>query len=477
MVIAHNLAAMNAQRQYGITTSDKKKTTERLSSGYKINRAADDAAGLTISEKMRSQIRGLNQGSDNIQDGVSVVQIADGALAEVNDMLHRMTELSVKAANGTNTDEDRAAIQKEIHEIIEEIDRIHESTEFNTMKLFDGEMAKLGGGSKLGGLVKCGAADTGRMTENYKNLGMPSAIVDFSPINTLDKAKQLQGKSFSFGCSAGCAETFKFKFLDKDDTTPSSLKSDVSGEHYFEINIEGMSTGADIVGEIYNTVLEAVKNKQLTYASTPSDSSMGTNSSTHISTDEKRVAVGHANALIKDSEDKLVIFGVGTTLETLKASAPRWDGDNWGRVDVSEIIIPPEEVGEMKPFWIQCSGSKEDGLTIEIEKMNAKYLKIDDVDVSTQNGAKGALEKITDASAHVSAMRSDLGAYQNRLEHAYANNENKAENTTAAESRIRDTDMAAEMVKLSTQNILQQAGESMMAQANQSTQGVMSLLQ
>ena len=471
MVIAHNLAAMNTQRMYGITTSEKKKTTEKLSSGYKINRAADDAAGLTISEKMRSQIRGLNQGSDNIQDGVSVVQIADGALAEVNDMLHRMTELSIKSANGTNTDADRAAIQKEIHEIIQEIDRIHESTEFNTMKLFDGEVAKSGDGPVADiGPIKCASTDKGDMIEDYNS--HPAAIVDFGGINATNIG-DLTGKYFSFQCTQGCGEMFKFTFI--NDGTGSKLKSDSTSLHDFEIDITGLSSGADLVDAIYGAAEDA-------YNIAKYNNEHGTNNPGGLKYKggfnniegslTYGVPVGHANGMDKKDANSLAIYGYSYNPKQFINST----SGTAGRVDTKGIIPPPDVLGEMKEIWIQCSGTQGDGLKIEIEKMNAKYIGIDKIDVSTEGGARNAIEKVAAASAHISAMRSDLGAYQNRLEHAYVNNQNKAENTTAAESRIRDTDMAAEMVRLSMQNILQQAGESMLAQANQSTQGVLSLL-
>ena len=472
MVIAHNLVAMNAQRQYGIVTSSKAKNTEKLSSGYKINRAADDAAGLTISEKMRSQIRGLNQGSANIQDGVSLVQIADGALAEVNDMLHRMTELSIKSANGTNTSEDRAAIQKEIHQIIQEIDRIHESTEFNTMKLFDGETAKLDGPVADIGPVKCASTAKGYMVENYN--GHPAAIVDFGGINSTNIG-DLKDKYFAFQCTQGCGEMFKFTFI--DDGTGSRLKNDSTSLHDFVIDISTLSTGADIVSEIYDTVENSyliAKDNYENGTSNPGGLKYAGGFTNIESSLTDGVPVGHANGMDKKSATELAIYGYSSNPDQFKNST----SGTMGKVDTKSMIIPPKEVGKMKPFWIQASGSSpDDGMTIEVEKMDAKYLRIDDVNVSTQDGAKDSIDKIKNASSHVSAMRSSLGAYQNRLEHSYANNMNKAENTTVAESRIRDTDMAEMMMKFTKDNILAQATEAMMAQANQSTQGVLSLLQ
>ena len=282
MVVQHNLTAMNTQRQLNITTGTQAKVTEQLSSGYKINRAADDAAGLTISEKMRSQIRGLSQASANAEDGISCVQTAEGALAEVHDMLQRMNELAVKSANGTNTSADRIAIQKEVNALVSEINRVSQSSEFNTLKLLDGSFT---------------------------------------------------GKTLQVGAANKTEQTIK-------------------------ISIKAMN------------------------------------------------AAGLGISKLKDpSLDK-------TSTDTL----------------------------------------------------------------ATQAGAKAAISLITKAIAQVSSQRSSLGAIQNRLEHTIKNLDNIVENTTAAESAIRDTDMASAMVKYSTQNILAQAGQSMLAQANQSTQGVLSLL-
>ena len=275
MVVQHNMQAMNSNRMLGVTTASQAKNTEKLSSGYKINRAADDAAGLTISEKMRSQIRGLTQASVNAQDGISCVQTAEGALNEVEDMLQRMNELAVKSANGTNTSADRLAIQREVDALVSEIDRVQSTTTFNTLNLLDG--------TQFGG----------------------------------------DGKSLQVGAAAGQEITIKISKM-----------------------------------------------------------------------------------------DAATILGSGT-------------------VDVS----------------------------------------------SDADAAKDAITSITQAIAKVSEQRSALGAVQNRLEHTIKNLDNVVENTTAAESQIRDTDMASQMVEYTKNNILAQAGQSMLAQANQSTQGVLSLLQ
>jgi flagellin len=270
MVVQHNLSAMNTNRQMGMVTNSLQKSTEKLSSGYKINRAADDAAGLSISEKMRAQIRGLDKASDNAQDGISLIQVAEGALNETHSILQRMNELATQAANDTNTSTDRGAIQKEIDQLTEEIDRIRSTTQFNTQNLLDGNFT----GKKL-------------------------------------------------------------------------------------------------------------------------------------------------------------------------------------------------QVGSLK----------DQSITLSISNMDAASLKVNQLSVTSFTSAGTAMKAIQDAIDSVSEQRSKLGAVQNRLEHTINNLDTTSENTSAAESRIRDTDMADEMVQYSKNNILSQAGQSMLAQANQQTQGVLSLLQ
>ena len=297
MVVQHNLTAMNSNRMLGITTGQQAKSTEKLSSGYKINRAADDAAGLAISEKMRRQIRGLTQASANAQDGISCVQTAEGALTEVHDMLQRMNELAVKAANGTQTSTDRAYINQEVQALVSEIDRVASTTTFNEKMLLDGSFSKV-----------------------------------------------------------------------------------------------GLQVGAE------------------------------------------------SNQLITLNVSAMNAFGLGLT------------STSQGAVDQTKIQT---QMGK-------------DGV-----KVATKSITVGGTDGTN---AQKAITMIKAALKQVSKQRSDLGAVQNRLEHTIKNLDNVVENTTSAESAIRDTDMASEMVKFSNNNILAQAGQSMLAQANQSNQGVLSLL-
>ena len=461
MVLSHNLTAMNANRQLGIVTGKSAKSSEKLSSGYKINRAADDAAGLSISEKMRNLIRSLDQGSENIQHGTSLVQIADGELAEVNDMLHRITELSVKAANGTNSESDRKAIQEEISQIIKEIDRIHTTAKFNETYLFDGTDPMHGEGNKLGGLVESPSALIGGMVEAYKKEGKyyPAGILDFSPINS-SNIDQLYDKSFSFKCAVNCNETFKFTFANGGGDKLVGKNADL---HEYTVDIKGIKRGAELIDRVFEVVKEKPVNSDYGNASTDTD-----------------LKVSHYGWLTKDGEHKLVIYSTGgrgsSTSPTAAPKFPNANRTKEGGVDGAEIMGAGRQ-RQVKNLKIQCSNAVNDVIWLQLERMDSAYIGVKNIDVTTEGGALDAINVVSQADLLVSEMRARYGAYQNRLEHSYNNNQNKLENTTAAESRIRDTDIAEEMVEYSKNNILMQAGQSVLAQANQSTQGVLSLLQ
>ena len=321
MVVQHNMQAMNTNRQLGVTTTSQAKSTEKLSSGYKINRAADDAAGLSISEKMRSQIRGLNKASSNAQDGVSLIQTAEGALNETHSILQRMNELATQAANDTNTTSDRNAIQSEMNQLASEINRISSTTQFNTQNLLDGTFT---------------------------------------------------GKNLQVGTLSG---------------------------QTIQISVTAMSAGA--------------------------------------------------------------LFATGGV------SATSITGTN---LKVGSTTITATQAGTANAAGNKSFTSVKSSVTTT----TAVY---DAINVSTFSAAGSAMTFVQAAIEKVSAMRSTLGSVQNRLEHTIANLDTTAENTQSAESSIRDTDMAEEMVNYSKNNILAQAGQSMLAQANQSTQGVLSLLQ
>ena len=336
MVVQHNLTAMNSNRMLGITTKTQAKSTEKLSSGYKINRAADDAAGLAMSEKMRRQIKGLSQASLNAADGISCVQTAEGALNEVHDMLQRINELAVKGENGTLTSTDRQYIQSEVKQLMSEIDRVQSTTTFNEQNLLDGSFTNRG--------LQVGAE---------------------------------------------------------------------SGQH-IAITIASMSTASLI-----------------------------------------NIALGLKDDGTTDANGKAVKFNVDhlDDLDTKGSGATYTKGETTLSMDM------------LKKFYARPK---------ENNNNNTENLVTDEAPTAADFAALNAFAK--SAVKTVSQQRSDLGAVQNRLEHTIKNLDNVVENTSAAESQIRDTDMATEMVKYSNNNILMQAGQSMLAQANQSNQGVLSLL-
>lgn len=684
-IVAHNLTAMNAQRQFNISTRSKAKSTEKLSSGYRINRAADDAAGLSISEKMRRQIRGLNQGIENTQDGVSLCQVADGALAEVNDMLHRITELSVKSANGTNAEQDRQAIQEEISQILREIDRIEETTKFNELEIFKGpkkcnnastinhesfirkSISVLGTPQNLNTGTYQILADENSIKINNDSVDWSNVLDENGNAITLDNVSEgnysfiYNGISVAFQTKSGATTrdvlaainnmTFDVasmttsrkavslqsygltqgseteRFLSSNGTRYNysggyGIKADENGIHvagkliqnefspiswsslgiddldnaggktinfqdpesgvHFVATISDGATKQEILGSLNRSTfywgyidMSTTENARLGYSASSLTNTITNTSPSPVTAravsvnkiyDELFDDLGYTSRTDKMASLKLEISISGSTRDDLKLtlkdtatgnttelSLYSWDpaiyhyanpsgnatavfGYNDGAqvrlsmgystVNVpadadaisylgtlgtiaTDVIIPSPyyfkyDIGKISQteysidnviksqdteymnntvshepmgLWIQSGCDGGDGMYLEIDQMNTSILGIEDLDVSTEVGANRAMDSVNRALQKVTANRSKIGAQQNRLEHTIANEGNIVENTTAAESRIRDTDMAKEMVKYSNINILEQAGQAMMAQANQSNQGVLSLLQ
>jgi len=457
MVVSHNLSAMNAQRQYGITNRSRAKSTEKLSSGYRINRAADDAAGLAISEKMRRQIRGLNQGAYNIQDGISMVQVADGALSEVHDMLNRMTELSVQAANGTMTTEDRSDIQSEITSLVNEIQRIADSTSFNDIRLFNDADYYDPLDQSITKLVHSPSADYGRLHEAYQSGSKyyPAAYVNFSGINASNIGK-LNGGSFSFWCSQGCSEVFDITFT--TDGTPSSAKNLGERQHHiYSVDISGCTSGEEIVNAICTYVGNNLPTMPPGYVSL-----------------KDGVRVSHSNNLIA-SGNSIVIAANEVGYSSIAKAESKFASASGTLAQITCSTIEAEHHDLFRPFGIQCSSNVPDTEEVLIYRMNTDALGITGLSVTTEGVARNAIDKVKAATDKISMQRSVLGSEQNRLEHTLNSNLNTAENMTAAESAIRDTDMAKESVRNTLLEILEQAGVSMMAQANQSNSSVLSL--
>lgn len=677
--VAHNLLALNSKRQYNIGNRAKNKTTEKLASGYRINRAADDAAGLAMSEKMRRQIRGLMQAADNSQDGISLCLVADGALSEVNEMLHRITELSVQAANGTNTQEDREAIQEEINQIVQEIDKISEGTTFNEIKLFKGDTSFIGSsGSSQNGIqtslvaeVKANNVKGGNYqvtaTENggvelslkegngtltsigtfnwneIKNSNDPSKTLADANITDGTYTMEKNGICLSFDITAGSTLTEAAEAIDgaefeiqKDtkkyipinltksgviDTAAGAnpgaeafLSDDTYRVHadadgIWMTNQNGTITTTKVTWSSMGVSPDAIAGNQFVYQCPDTgiyanfmvnsnasfdevlgrlngakatydqrendyfgrDARYNENSQMYYKMSETVITKSFLEAAIPSKVDRMIVnigcMTAGSSLSDMKIEINAYKDerngvlednyqthylepdaatrsilnrsnfsageqltmtftDNYGNKVVldyslktdltadelaknvfgasheftyhsktlsmsrNEIIKNNFEVSNMqwqgsnasgtadkKGLWIQCSGEAGIGMKLEIENMSAELLGVEGLDVTTVAGAGDALTKTKEALKCVSRNRAMIGAQQNRLEYTVRNLENVVENTTAAESTIRDADMAKEMMKLSQQNILSQAGEGILAQAQKYNEVVLGLLQ
>ena len=517
MVVQHNMQAANANRMLGITSGAQAKSTEKLSSGYKINRAADDAAGLTISEKMRKQIRGLDKASSNAQDGVSSVQTAEGALTEVHSMLQRMNELAVQAANGTNSkDTDRKAIQDEIDQLNTEIDRVAETTKFNEIYLLKGD-----DGEKTVNMKAHDAGLKGTLTDN----GDGTATFTMAALNDGDTVS-IGGKNYTIGSLKADADklvaapgtgtkkltigdkTFVLKAGDTkvyDETGTNQLFVKTADGTTAAIGATAFSTGAELTTtskykddtntDKDNTAVTIANLKD--YIKGGVKVSDGTTTLTVLN-DAKDATGAVGNDGVDDNDNSLITKKKAYELAAKELLAANQIGDTEGsaKVGVGDVGTAVNLTNGTGTFQIQTGSAKvantlsfslhvgadadmTNKITVDIDTMNSANLGIKGLNVTDKNGSAAtyAIDAISDAISKVSSQRSALGAVQNRLEHTIDNLDNISENTSSAESRIRDTDMAKEMVNYSKNNILAQAGQSMLAQANQSNQGVLSLLQ
>ena len=391
MIINHNMNALNAHRNMGINNTAAGKSMEKLSSGLRINRAGDDAAGLAISEKMRGQIRGLTQASRNSADGISMIQTAEGALNETTNILQRMRELAVQASNDTNTTSDREEIQKEINALTEEVDRIANNTEFNTQKLLNG--------SKSGNAGDIVREEVAAKAGVFK-IELDAALVDGSKL-TID------GKIIKFGAG--------------DITNETTLKTKLEQE------LDGYTVD--------------------------------------VSTNKKTITLTQDVGSDKD-EIKVALNGGKTGFKAT--------------VKTEGVTHRDEETSEGK-VSVQVGANANQSMTIEIGDMRAKALNIVNdkgrgLSVETAQSANEAITAFDAALNAVSSQRANLGAVQNRLEYTISNLDNTAENLTSAESTLRDVDMAKEMMEYSKNNILNQAAQAMISQANQQPQNVLQLL-
>ena len=638
MVVQHNMQAANANRMLGVTTSAQSKSTEKLSSGYKINRAADDAAGLSISEKMRKQIRGLDKASSNAQDGVSAVQTAEGALTEVHSMLQRMNELATQAANGTNSkDTDRKAIQDEIDQLTTEIDRVSETTKFNETYLLkgnvdgtssnkyvnahdaglagklidngdgtatfnldkaleDGNKVTIAGKEYTIGSTTSSADGYGELSDlAAKTLSVGDSVTTAAgtKYTLVDEAKNenatyttgmeinLDGKKYTIGAATDLSaatlkssdattlvsealqkgkdvsitkigtvagmyaaasavdikvvsslDTGKISSLDcggtagkaptADDVAQKAGAALAAGD---TVTVKGVSTKATAnAPATMNTIKDVVKqlketdvvdiggktltiaketnvandeytvddvlallndNDQVTFTATTDDAKnalagAGLNENTAYTAVDTKTSSDAKNVIsVKDAYSMMADeLAKASSIGTDKGSEATVKSNNSGSFTITKGLA---EVKDALSFSLHVGADADmtNKINVDIDSMSAAGLGIKGLNISDENGASAtyAIDAISDAISKVSSQRSALGAVQNRLEHTISNLDNVSENTSSAESRIRDTDMAKEMVNYSKNNILAQAGQSMLAQANQSNQGVLSLLQ
>lgn len=660
-IVAHNLVAMNAQRQFGIVNTKQSKTTEKLSSGYKINRAADDAAGLSISEKMRRQIRGLNQGAENIEEGIGYVQTADGALHEVQDILQRMNELAVKSANGTNTDEDREFIDEEVQQLKEELDRIFETTTFNERRiwevtgtpkvlgykkeqavnsktnytsydlnnnnydvlasgsykinadaqgisiswtgynntpyetkkidwdtleannysfnmgdyfkqsdtdLFDtygtpvfnkkisfsvhdnatpqdicnsldgvtmghsatalmrGRFENADGSEKSGSVevysasIRYGAAYASRANgtdgrdfdaaddtffEPTGGSGTVNLISLPSATTVADAKTSTEGWEFTFeldGVGTVKAQSTEIRYASSDPRTDDNenlwwewVRYTSGGvEHKYERTIERTLAG----GTLGNVMDALTGDRNSTTPGLLNDTNLGAaekggyidiyfdltadNSFTYGGGNSKDVGSCILRIDVDENDTEQTVLdkinnslNSNTILDFYSTSGSR-DSAGIGSFTANTYKIDVPIMGGACEFFVQAGAEANQHIDIVYDSLSLRELGLINTNVLTVADCDRAIGDIKEALKEVSKQRSDFGAYQNRLEHAYKSNKNVVENTQASESRIRDTDMAQKMVEYSNQNILLQAGQAMMAQANQSRQGILTLL-
>ena len=548
MIINHNLNAMNAHRQLGVTNNNGGKSMEKLSSGLRINRAGDDAAGLSISEKMRAQIRGLNQASRNSQDGISMIQTAEGALQETHAILQRMRELAVQSSNDTNVGIDREAIQREIEQLKSEIDRIGNTTEFNTQSLLKGDTGFDVAKSNVAGVQNLSG---GLTSKTQASVEFTAKVLADSETGDFSTTFSIQGKDFivklAHDTSSDQYGTIGDHTLDSTNTTATiqyvtegdgngtavavadtdvasktaaalqamiDADADLAGKYKVTANANQVKIEA-IAGEAFDGSAGFIGAVNGDIATTAVAASAGTTSITNASTTIDFTSISstdlagkgwtingqvvefyNADQGVYEGEAIGINVGTGKTGADLVAQiASQLNAKVEGvRVEqgtiTTDLVITADALGEKgngiefadggakKEFTASFQIGANQGQTMEIKigDMRSEALGVKNVDLSTRDGAQSAITTIEEAIKKVSTQRSELGAFQNRLEHTINNLDTSAENLQASESRIRDVDMAKEMMEFTKNNILQQAAQAMLAQANQQPQGVLQLL-
>ena len=505
MRIQHNIMSMNAYRNFSSNTGALSKNLEKLSSGYRINRAGDDAAGLAISEKMRAQISGLEQAQSNAKSGINLVQTAEGSLTEVHSMLNRMVTLANQSANGTFDNEtDRANLQKEVAQLTSEIDRIADSSNFNGIKLLDGSLDSTVGapsvaGTAFGTVVNTAAkaqvytsgaiagTDTGtstlsgtKFTVNYTDAngaaqsktlalkdvvsatnGATDAASLFSAFSEAFNDSDL-GSMFTIGGSAaGIVLTSKEAGANAAKVTGMTLNSAGSG----------WTTAVTLAagGSITTTGSDALVSVA-TAGNPAKDSTLTVNGKVYQFIDNEGDTVAQGNiGVVRGADVAATVANLNTTLKDAGISAT---------MNSTTLEFKPTNAAK-RGLTLQIGDTAEtfNQMTVSVRDMHTSSLGISGIDISTQDGASAAIEKLKSAINSVSSTRGTLGALQNRLDHTINNLGVMTENIQDAESTVRDVDVAKEMMSYTKNNILVQSAQAMLAQANQVPQGVLQLLQ
>ena len=489
MVVRTNTMANNAFRQLGMNNNQVSKSLEKLASGYRINRAGDDAAGLAVSESMKAQITGLEAASSNSQDAISLVQTAEGALTEVHDMLNRMVELSTKAANGTYTDAQRQNYQDEIKELKDEIDRISKTTEFNGQKLLDGSMGSASNGmpvavTDLAGTVDGTALGTGTAvtavatvvgTTGLANIGATSGEMGKITVTFTDSKgnEQTVTVDYQVGANSGDTKTNIIQALNNNETLKGSFTASVSGtELKFEAAVSGAASSVTSIS-ISND--QGTSTAKVETATEGRDATRSFDLSAGFKEGDKITIDGKEYTYVKDADgsDGKSFSDIASLVIAADANGVKLDVDDTSAVTATKT----GGSGDGLSFQVGATADADNVLTLNVADMSAGALGVADVDVSKVSSAQAAIDKINSAIDKVSKTRSGLGAMQNRLEHTINNLDTTAENLSAANSRIRDTDMAKEMMQYTQMNVLVQSAQAMLAQANQQPQSVLQLLQ
>ena len=545
MRINNNLMAMNTHRQLGMGQANGAKSMEKLSSGYRINRAGDDAAGLSISEKMRGQIRGLNQASRNAQDGISMIQTAEGALSETQAILQRMRELAVQSANDTNVSLDRGAIQNEITQLKSEIDRIGNTTEFNTQKLLNGNLASVAGATAgdnvtiSGNVLKetaakltQGAAFNGAVSDMTKtdtlNIDGMTLTIDWSKMSETDKTLLKADNSAADATTVGKIRDAIVGHIntsiDEFNASTGNSVQHVTGTYdgaAKKLTLISGSEGnnskismtpgdaASVFGNYFgggattaiaqasggrNDIMETVPAETLQFEINGATFKTGALTTAASGTDAKTVATNiqtlmnakidayNTNAGLTKGQDGYI---QNVTVEAkdgrFNIASPSGnvsfkEQDGGTAVGVLGLDATSSSSTGAGAVTLQIGANKGQTMNFGINDMRTNALGVTNVNVSTSAGAQKGIETFDKALTKVSEERAKLGAIQNRLEHSIKNLDTSAENLQASESRIRDVDMAKEMMEFTKNNILTQAAQAMLAQANQAPQGVLQLL-